>query len=141
MCLFWGSAKRASFRARKRGPPPRLDIQCLLSSSTQRASPQAQHRGPPLGLGRVGLPSDLAEGLLPGSASQAFGFDIGPPLGVLGSTQKASSQARQRGPALSLVKALLLGLDTEASSRTRKRRHPPRFNTGAPLKLDTKGIR
>ena len=60
-CLFWGSAERASFRARKRGPPPRLDIQCLLSSSTQRASPQAQHRGPPLGLGRLGLPSGLAE--------------------------------------------------------------------------------
>ena len=60
-CLFWGSAERASFLARKGGPPPRLDIQCLLSSSTQRTSPLAQHRGPPLGLGRVGLPSGLAE--------------------------------------------------------------------------------
>ena len=88
--LLSGSEKR---------PLPTLDKEDLLSSSAQRASSQAQHRGPPLGLGRVGLLSGSAEGLLSDLASQALRLDTGPPLRLdteallPGSSHNASFQA------------------------------------------------
>ena len=59
-----GLDRGASSRARKRGPPPRLETgpplklhtESLLWDSAKRASSRARHRGPPLGL--------LIEGLL-----------------------------------------------------------------------------
>ena len=124
--------QRTSCRARKRGPPPRLDtepplkivIGGLLLSTTQRASSRARHKGPPPNLSREGLVSCPAKWVSSRAGRRAF------PLRLV--TDSLLSGTRHRG--------LLSGSAERAFSHARHRGLPPGLYRGPLLRLDKDGI-